>query len=146
METSKAEDLVSSFYNNNANSVPEWALMLIELMKELVNQVKTVNTLATRVQQLEDSKCVSERVTDQLMVENKRLSDTIKDLSLQIDDQEQRSRNACLLFHGVNEEDDDDTDKLALDIVNSHLGVEMSIDGIQRSHRIGPKKNALFGI
>ena len=141
METDKVEELLATAYSNNDNSIPAWALMLIELMKELVNQVRSVNTLTNRVQKLEDCKVVNERVTEQLQIENKRLSDTIKDLSLQIDDQEQRSRNACLLFHGVNEDDADDTDNLVIDIMKSHLGVEMSMEGIQRSHRIGPKRN-----
>ena len=45
-----------------------------------------------------------------------RLGETIKNMSLEIDDQEQRSRNAGL--HGVNENDGDDTDKIAIDIIN----------------------------
>ena len=63
----------------------------------------------------------------------------ISELSIKLDEQEQRSRNGCLLIHGVKEDKNDDTDAIALNIINEKVGVALTIDDIQRSHRVGPK-------
>ena len=44
-------------------------------------------------------------------------------MSLEIDNQE-RSRNPCLLIHGMNEDGGDDTDRIAIDIINRELGID----------------------
>ena len=97
METNKIEELFANFFNTNKESIPSWAVMLIEVLKELANQVKIVNNLVNAVQQLEDNMAVNDRISDELKNENARPRKTINNMSLEIDDQEQRSRNACLL-------------------------------------------------
>ena len=110
-------------------------------MKELISEVKAISSLVNRVQELENCKAINERVTSELSDENKRLNQRINEMEIQVDDQEQRSRNGCLLIHGVEEQDDDNTDNIALEIINKDLEVELTIDGIQRSHRVGPRKS-----
>ena len=61
-------------------------------------------------------------------------------MSSEIDEQEQRSRNACLLIHGVNEDDGEETDTIVMDIINRELSIDMHLNGIQRSRRLGPRK------
>ena len=56
------------------------------------------------------------------------------------DDNEQKSRSSCLLIHGVEEANNEDTDKYCLDIVNKEVGVDLCLADIERSHRIGPRK------
>ena len=58
-----------------------------------------------------------------------------------IDDLEQYSRRNCLLFLGIEERDDEDTDALVLDVCNSELEVEVSLEDIERSHRLGAGKH-----
>ena len=36
---------------------------------------------------------------------------------------------------------EDTTDNLVLGIINTNFGVKLSLDDIQRSHRLGPKTN-----
>ena len=140
MEADKIEEVLKSCYLNSNETTPPWALMIIELLKQLLKQGDTITNLANRILLLEDCKVINERVSDELKSENDKLKEKIKCLTLQVDDQEQRSRNGCLLFHGVPEEDNDDTDKHTFDIVTRQLGVELSLDDIQRSHRVGPKR------
>ena len=45
-----------------------------------------------------------------------------------IDDLEQYSRRNCLLFVGIKERDDEDMDALVLDVCNSELEVEVSLE------------------
>ena len=121
---------------------PPWALVLLQSMKGVINGLKVIDELVQRVTKLEDFKSVSETITTQLQDENKRLHDAINKLEMRVDDQEQRSRNMCLLIHGVQESDDENTDELALAIINNDIGLNnTNINEIQRSHRLGPKKN-----
>ena len=56
-----------------------------------------------------------------------------------IDDLEQYSRINCLLFVGIEERDTKDTHALVLDVCNSELEVEVSLEDIERSHRLGAR-------
>ena len=50
-------------------------------------------------------------------------------------------RRSCLLIHGVEENSDEDTDKLVLSIINNDLEIDLTEVAIDRTHRIGdPKK------
>ena len=74
--------------------------------------------------------------------ENQRLNELVVKLEARVDDGEQRSRNGCLLVHGIEETDEEDTDTLVLDTFKNHLNlVNMELNHIQRSHRVGPKKS-----
>ena len=50
-----------------------------------------------------------------------------------------KNNEAVMHVFCVNQDDGDDTDNIAIDIINSELGIDMYLDGIQRSHRLGPK-------
>ena len=64
-----------------------------------------------------------------------------KVLEESIDQQEQYSHRNCLLIHGVEENSNEDTDKLALNIINNDLEIDLTEIAIDRTHRIGdPKK------
>ena len=69
------------------------------------------------------------------------LTERSKVLEGNIDQQEQYSRRNCLLIHGVEENSNEDTDKLALNIINNDLEIDLTETAIDRTHRIGdPKK------
>ena len=66
------------------------------------------------------------------------LAERSKVLEESIDQQGQYSRRNCLLIHGVEENSNEDTGKLVLNIINNNLEIEVAID---RTHRLGdPKK------
>ena len=75
---------------------------------------------------------------DEVKAENVKLDNEIVCLNEKIDDLEQRSRNSCLLIHGVEEQLGENTDSISLAIVNDRLNISISEDDIQRSHRRGP--------
>ena len=139
MDVEKTNDLFMQL--NACNDCPPWAVLLFSLLKEIMIEVKSIVALNSRVTELESSYvAINERVTTELQLENQRLHNRISELNDRVDDQEQRSRNGCLLIHGVEEGDEHDTDTLALNVINNDLGVQINLDDIQRSHRVGPKK------
>ena len=79
-----------------------------------------------------------------LLGEISDLRGEIDQLKLSGDDYEQRSRNDCLVIHGIPEGDGkqhEDTDSLVRDTIEKELGVELKLEDIKRSHRLGPRKN-----
>lgn len=64
----------------------------------------------------------------------------IEELESKIDNLEQYGRRQCLRVFGVKEEPGEDTDKLVVDIAKK-IGVELSVNDIDRSHRIGAKSD-----
>ena len=61
-------------------------------------------------------------------------------LQLDVDDLSQYTRRTNLLFHGLEESDDnEDTDKLVMEITNERLKLGITLDDIGRSHRLGKK-------
>ena len=108
-------------------------------MKIILSEIKNLGCLVNKVNELEDYKLVNGRVTDALKEDNENLRLKIDTFDEKIDDLEQRRRNDCLLIHGVKEGDDDNTDDLSLEIIKDKLGVDLALDDIQRSHRVGAK-------
>ena len=58
-----------------------------------------------------------------------------------VDRHEQYSRRNCLLVHGIAETNDENTDDLVLKTMNEKLDVDVTEIGIDRSYRIGRKKD-----
>ena len=138
-----ADALLKDFDTSKDDEIPGWAVVLMDNMKVLLQEFKGMNVLINKIKELEDFRGISETVTNNLSAENKRLRDIIEKLELQLDDNEQRSRNGCLVIHGVPENDSEDTDDLVLDVINNSLELgNIDLNDIQRSHRLGPKKNS----
>ena len=123
-------------------STPSWAKVLIGCVSELAEAVKSFNLLQDRLAKVEDISKVREQVIEGLRNDNAVLKSELLAVRLAADRNEQKSRTQCLLIHGVEETQDEKTDELVLDIINNEVKVELSLADIERSHRIGPKKNA----
>ena len=142
MDTSCVNDLLDKFNDVNVAEIPPWALLIIESVKVLINEFKGMKDVLNRLRILEDHKSISVNVTTLLQDDNKRLNETVKSLENRLDHQEQRSRNECLLIHGVIENVNELTNDLALNVINTELGLrDIAVESIQRSHRLGPKRN-----
>ena len=122
------------------NTTPQWARALIKSMKGLFNILKNYDELSQRVEVLESTKSLCENNTTLLQQENVRLNNLIVKLEARVDDHEQRNRNSCLLIHGVDERNGESTDNIALGIINNDLGLNFKEEHIQRSHRLGVKR------
>ena len=68
------------------------------------------------------------------------LAEKQKSLSSEIDDLEQYSQRNCLVLHGVNESNDENTNEIIIKTFSEELGVEIKEDDLDRSHRLGKPK------
>ena len=141
VDINNVNELITSINSLNIEQIPPWALVLVQGVKVLSLQLQAVSELNERVKKLEDFKNVNEAVSSRLQAENMRLNKLVEEIQEKADDQEQRSRNQCLVFHGIEEGDKENTDDKVLHVINNTLGLgDISIDDIQRSHRIGPNQ------
>ena len=75
------------------------------------------------------------------------MTEKSKVLKESIDQQGQYSHRNCLLIHDVEENSNEDTDKLVLNIINNDLEINLMEVAIDRTHRIGdPKKKRRLGL
>ena len=125
------------------NEVPAWALLIINGgINVFAEQFKCFNVLDDRIKQLEDFKAVNSNITAALQVENSRLNKVVELFEEKLDDYERRNRNQCLLFHGITEAHDKKTDGLIIKVIHNDLDLkDVSLPDVQRSHRVGPKRN-----
>ena len=68
------------------------------------------------------------------------LHDDFKKMESQVDQQAQYSRRNCLLFHGIKEEKDEDTDCIIINTVKEHMDIEILPNDLDPSHRNGNPK------
>lgn len=59
--------------------------------------------------------------------------------------QEQYSRRNCLRLFGCTERRGENTDKIVMDLVTGVLKVDLNLDDIERSHRVGKRKEETGG-
>ena len=65
---------------------------------------------------------------------------------LKFDNIEQYSRRSCLILTGIKEQKGENTDNLVLNALHIHLGIKLDLYEIDRSHRLGRKRNDQDGI
>ena len=135
------DDILNDLSNVNDSSVPPWAKVIINSMVIVINELKCVKELSKRLDELESYRTVTEKITDKMQTEIQRLNERLKIAEDSLDDQEQRNRNFCLLLHGIEENDNEDTNHVVVETINNNLGLEMKIENLQRSHRLGPREN-----
>ena len=61
-------------------------------------------------------------------------------METQVDQQAQYSRRNCLLFHGIKEEKDENTDSIIINTVKEEMDIEILPNDLDRSHHIGNPK------
>jgi exosome complex exonuclease DIS3/RRP44 len=81
----------------------------------------------------------------QLEIKDQRITDLEKEidsLKSSADDLEQYSRRTSPRVAGLHEEKEEDPCKVAMDLINDHLSLDppISIEELDRVHRVGPKK------
>ena len=111
-------------------STPEWASLLIDCFKGLIGALK---------ENAQQSSLVAE-----LKSEVTHLRDEIKVIKTSMDDFEQRSRNDCLVLHGIPEANTnvrENTEKIVQENIEQHLGIKLDDRAIKRCHRLGQYKN-----
>ena len=141
MSSDSMDDLISKL-DNVDDSIPSWALLIITSVKELLRETVSTNNLIKKIEIMESESVVRQTVVDNLVIENKRLSNEINSLKFKVDDNEQRNRKNCLLIHGIAEGTKENTDAKVIEAINNNVeGVQIDISDLERTHRIGPLKS-----
>ena len=120
------DDLLNNTSFKADESMPPYVHVFNSYFQTIISEIQMVKELTVRLNAVEE--------------ENKKLRCEIDQLKVRADDAEQRSRNSCLLVHGIQESDDENTDDLVMDVIKNKLNIELEDDKIIRTHRIGEKK------
>ena len=70
-----------------------------------------------------------------------QISEMKTEYESKFDDIEQYSRRSCLILTGIEERKGENTDNLVLSAFNTYLGFKLDLYEIDRSHRLGRKRN-----
>ena len=70
----------------------------------------------------------------------KKQDDRLNNIDLKLNAEEQYSRRNCLRLFGYPEKHSENTDKIVMELANNALKVDLSLEDIEKSHRVGPKK------
>ena len=52
------------------------------------------------------------------------------------------TRRNCLVFHGIKENRDEQTDSVIIDFLKSQMGIALTTQDLDRSHRLGTKDDS----
>ena len=107
--------------------------------------MKEFNQLNERVVELENVNGVRGKVIEPIQEENVSLKKEIKKVREHASRNEQKSRTHCLLLHGNDESTAESTDNIPIQVISEHLGVDLSLGDIERSHKIPPPPPPLQG-
>lgn len=124
-----------------------------QVKQELAKKLATTNALDINAREIaqEVYKTVSSDIADEfaeikkvieaLRQEIRDTKEEIAEIRTEVDNIQQYARRNALIFRGIPEEAEEDTDNLVLDIIRKNLSLNISINEISRSHRLGrPQK------
>ena len=75
--------------------------------------------------------------------ENSFLTKKLEEMDAVLDRQEQYSKRDCLLIHGVDEVEGEDTDELSIEVIEGHMNQKFKPEDIDKSHRFGNQKKSI---
>ena len=93
----------------------------------------------------EDTK-EKERQISELKSEVKYLNEKVETMDRSLDRHEQYSRRNCLLIHGVKESEKEDTDEVVIEFFEKEMKEKLSVNDIDRSHRLEKKTGVDLGL
>ena len=105
-----------------------------ERLRELTKFIEFANN---RFDEYEKEKKEKDELIKNLLKDVNDMAGIIDNLSLGLDRQEQYSRRNCLLLHNIPETSNENTDDLVIKTINEELLEAITINEIDRSHRLG---------
>ena len=108
---------------------------------QLVAMNETIQFISDKFDEFEKDRREKDDIIKNLTKETSDMAKRISDLESVIDRQEQYSRRNCLLIHKVAETKGENTDQICIDLINEKLDINLTEKDIDRSHRIGMKKD-----
>lgn len=117
-------------------------LSLVEasIAKRVKVMEETIEKQNALIMDLEISNNDKSRQLLELQQQIGKHNDSLRSLNLKLDAQEQYSRRNCVRLFGCSERAGENTDTIALNVASEHLQVDLKLDDIERSHRVGQKK------
>ena len=109
--------------------------------QQLIDLTKSVKFISEQFDAYEKDRKEKEEIIKNLEGKVNNLTETVAKLIKKADDQEQYSRRNCLLVHGLPENSRENTDDLVISMFKNEMDMEVFSDDIDRSHRIGKKKD-----
>ena len=130
-EVKKLKDLASS---NNANQI-KGEIQLLDLKD-------AVDFISNKFDDFKRNRLEKEKIIKDLKEEVTYLRGKVDDITAGTDKQEHYSRRNCLLIHDLPESKNENTDLLAMEVIESKMDIKITNNDIGRTHRIGkPKSN-----
>ena len=93
------------------------------LIKEFLKVTESLEFMSAKFDDLEKEIKKKDEKINQLEKTIENLAEKQKSLSSEIDDLEQYSRRNCLVLHGVNERNDENTNEIIIKTFSEELGV-----------------------
>ena len=103
----------------------------------LTEVVKSMEHKNAKFEEYEKERKQGKEKIEELNVKVTEMGKRIEDLERGSDRQEQYSRRNCLLFHGIEENDKENTDDLVVQFMNEKMDLDVNHNDIDRTHRIG---------
>ena len=98
---------------------------------------QSIDFLSDKFKEYEEDRAKKDNIIQDLKSEVDSLSTKVEKLEKRQDQQEQYSRRNCLLAHGIGEEKEEITDEVITNTLNEKLDLEITLQDIERMHRIG---------
>ena len=118
------------------NKIPVWFKPFLDLVKDFVSDISLTFT------QLEGSLAVQKAVTDALDNDRQKLFHNLIKVEDTLEDQLQYTRRNQILVHGLPEKEGrENTDDAVLEVFKE-MDVNITKNEINRSHRLGKRKNS----
>ena len=105
------------------------------------NQSKGERQLLDKFNNFERDRLEKEKIIKHLKEDVTYLRGKGDDITAETDRQEQYSRKNCLLIHGIPENKNENTDVLAMEVIDTKMDIKITENDIDRAHRIGKPKN-----
>ena len=107
--------------------------------KEINELTKTITFFSGKMDEYEARFKMQDTEIKELKTRLSIIENANETVRLEQDRAAQYSRRESLIFHGIPESPQEDTDMLVLSVVNEHLNIAMSEKEISVSHRLGAK-------
>ena len=108
--------------------------------KQLQDDNESIKFIKEKFEKHEADRKKKEKEIAELKEQLTSLKEKFFQVDKTLDRQEQYSRRNCLLVHGLEEKNNEDTDQEIINIVKNDLAEEITIHDIDRTHRIGKRK------
>ena len=119
-------------------AVKEWQIKGIEQLNEMNSVITFINEKFVEFEKKIKSNNKEIKI---LRKENSYLTKRLEEIDVILDRQEQYSRRNCLLIHGADEVESEDTNELSIKVVEEHMNQKIKPEDIYGSYRLGNQKN-----